>query len=165
MEEIYLIYFYFQSVPEDAEIDDFAHNMKSQVEIFVNRMKSNSSRGRNISNDSSVQTLFMNITSLHSRLLSYIKDMDDKRMWYEQLQDKLTQVSNSLQVSNICTALLENKQMFSSQLVYPRNYMSSILLVKFLHYSPLKQSNRPPTWSVLQYISYFFRNYVTWGDC
>lgn len=70
--------------------------MKSQVEIFVNRMKSNSSRGRNISNDSSVQTLFMNITSLHSRLLSYIKDMDDKRMWYEQLQDKLTQVSNSL---------------------------------------------------------------------
>lgn len=66
--------------------------MKSQVEIFVNRMKSNSSRGRSISNDSSVQTLFMNLTSLHSRLLTYIKDMDDKRMWYEQLQDKLTQV-------------------------------------------------------------------------
>uniref|UniRef100_A0A0K8TSJ0 Hepatocyte growth factor-regulated tyrosine kinase substrate n=1 Tax=Tabanus bromius TaxID=304241 RepID=A0A0K8TSJ0_TABBR len=80
---------------EDVEIDEFAINMKSQVEIFVNRMKSNSSRGRSISNDSSVQTLFMNLTSLHSRLLSYIKNMDDKRMWYEQLQDKLTQVKDS----------------------------------------------------------------------
>ena len=69
--------------------------MKTQVEIFVNRMKSNSSRGRSISCDSAVQTLFMNVTSLHGRLLTFIKDMDDKRMWYEQLQDKLTQIKDS----------------------------------------------------------------------
>jgi hepatocyte growth factor-regulated tyrosine kinase substrate len=83
------------SVADDPEIDEFAKVMKSQVEIFVNRMKSNSSRGRSISNDSSVQTLFMNITSMHSKLLTYIKEMDDKRMWYEQLQDKLAQVKDS----------------------------------------------------------------------
>lgn len=69
--------------------------MRSQVEIFVNRMKSNSSRGRSISNDSSVQTLFITLTSFHSNLVSYIKGMDDKRMWYEQLQDKLAQVKDS----------------------------------------------------------------------
>lgn len=69
--------------------------MRAQVDIFVNRMKSNSSRGRSISNDSSVQTLFMNLTSLHSQQLSYIKEMDDKRMWYEQLQDKLAQIKDS----------------------------------------------------------------------
>ncbi|XP_055371544.1 hepatocyte growth factor-regulated tyrosine kinase substrate [Condylostylus longicornis] len=80
---------------EDEEMDDFAINMKTQVEIFVNRMKSNSSRGRNIANDTSVQTLFMNITSLHSQLLTYIKKTDDKRMWCEQLQDKLNQVKDS----------------------------------------------------------------------
>ncbi|XP_058819184.1 hepatocyte growth factor-regulated tyrosine kinase substrate isoform X2 [Topomyia yanbarensis] len=80
---------------DDAEINEFAHMMKTQVEIFVNRMKSNSSRGRSISTDSSVQTLFMNLTSLHSRLLTHIKDMDDKRMWYEHLQDKLTQIKDS----------------------------------------------------------------------
>jgi hepatocyte growth factor-regulated tyrosine kinase substrate len=79
----------------ENEIDDFMKTFRTQVEIFVNRMKSNSSRGRSISNDSSVQTLFMNITSMHSRLLSYIKDMDDKRLWYEQLQDKLSQVRDS----------------------------------------------------------------------
>lgn len=69
--------------------------MRAQVDIFVNRMKSNSSRGRSISNDSSVQTLFLNLTSLHSQQLSYIKEMDDKRMWYEQLQDKLAQIKDS----------------------------------------------------------------------
>lgn len=80
---------------DEIQIEDFASNMRTQVEIFVNRMKSNSSRGRSISNDSSVQTLFMTLTSLHSQQLSYIKEMDDKRMWYEQLQDKLTQIKDS----------------------------------------------------------------------
>lgn len=80
---------------QDIEIDDFTSTMRTQVEIFVNRMKSNSSRGRSIANDTSVQTLFMNITSMHSRLLTYIKEMDDKRLWYEQLQDKLSQVKDS----------------------------------------------------------------------
>jgi hepatocyte growth factor-regulated tyrosine kinase substrate len=80
---------------QDAEIDEFVATMRSQVEIFINRMKSNSSRGRSIANDTSVQTLFMNITSMHSRLLTYIKEMDDKRLWYEQLQDKLAQVKDS----------------------------------------------------------------------
>lgn len=32
---------------------------------------------------------------MHSRLLTYIKEMDDKRLWYEQLQDKLSQVKDS----------------------------------------------------------------------
>jgi growth factor-regulated tyrosine kinase substrate len=83
------------STEKDAEIDEFTQMMRTQVEIFVNRMKSNSSRGRSIANDTSVQTLFMNITSMHSRLLTYIKEMDDKRLWYEQLQDKLSQIKDS----------------------------------------------------------------------
>lgn len=53
----------------DPEMRNFVDNLRSQVEIFVNRMKSDSSRGRSIANDSSVQTLFMNITALHSRYL------------------------------------------------------------------------------------------------
>lgn len=79
----------------DSELNDFIHALKSQVEIFVNRMKSNSSRGRHVANDSSVQTLFVNITQLHSRLLVYIQDKDDKRVYYEGLQDKLTQVKDA----------------------------------------------------------------------
>lgn len=82
-------------MPEDPEIDDFAGSMKTQLDVFVNRMKSNSSRGRSISTDSSVQTLFLTMTSLHSTLLNYTKTTDDKRLWYEQLQDKLNQIRDS----------------------------------------------------------------------
>lgn len=66
-------------VGEDNELDEFVNTLRSQVEIFVNRMKSNSSRGRSIANDSSVQTLFMNITAMHSRLLRFIQQQDDNR--------------------------------------------------------------------------------------
>lgn len=79
----------------DAELHDFISTLKSQVEIFINRMKSNSSRGRSIANDSSVQTLFLNITAMHSQLLRYIQQHDDSRLYYERLQDKLTQVKDA----------------------------------------------------------------------
>lgn len=51
----------------DIEMEEFVNALRSQVEIFVNRMKSNSSRGRPITSDSSVQNLFLNITRMHSR--------------------------------------------------------------------------------------------------
>ncbi|XP_066140552.1 hepatocyte growth factor-regulated tyrosine kinase substrate isoform X1 [Euwallacea fornicatus] len=79
----------------DNDLEEFIKTLKSQVEIFINRMKSNSSRGRSITNDTSVQSLFMNITNLHSRLLRYIQDHDDRRLHYEGLQDKLTQVKDA----------------------------------------------------------------------
>lgn len=56
----------------DNQMEEFVSALRSQVEIFVNRMKSNSSRGRSIANDSSVQTLFMNITAMHSRYIQII---------------------------------------------------------------------------------------------
>lgn len=104
----------------DTQLEEFVGGLRSQVEIFVNRMKSNSSRGRSIANDSSVQTLFMNITAMHSRyvqtvnffsviffifiirhnkffyrLLRYIQEQDDSRVYYEGLQDKLTQMKDA----------------------------------------------------------------------
>lgn len=79
----------------DTEMEEFVATLKMQVEIFVNRMKSNSSRGRSIANDSSVQTLFMTITAMHSRLLKHIQQQDDSRVYYEGLQDKLAQVKDA----------------------------------------------------------------------
>lgn len=79
----------------DIGMDDFVNTLRSQVDIFINRMKSNSSRGRPIVSDSSVQTLFMSLTSMHSQLLKYIQQHDDSRLYYERLQDKLTQVKDA----------------------------------------------------------------------
>ena len=69
-----------------ADLDEFVTTLRTQLEIFVNRMKSNSSRGRSITNDSSVQTLFMNTMAMHSKLLKHIQDQEDKRVHYEGLQ-------------------------------------------------------------------------------
>eukprot|EP00096_Caligus_rogercresseyi_P005564 TRINITY_DN2137_c0_g1_i1.p1 TRINITY_DN2137_c0_g1~~TRINITY_DN2137_c0_g1_i1.p1 ORF type:complete len:708 (+),score=268.56 TRINITY_DN2137_c0_g1_i1:229-2352(+) len=83
-------------IPEGFEdLNEFIRTLKTQVEIFVNRMKSNSSRGRSITNDSSVQTLFMNTMSMHSQLLKHIQVQEDKRVYYEGLQDKLVQVKDA----------------------------------------------------------------------
>ena len=67
----------------EEDLDEFVTTLKTQLEIFVNRMKSNSSRGRSITNDSSVQTLFMNTMAMHSKLLKHIQDQEDKRVHYE----------------------------------------------------------------------------------
>lgn len=80
---------------ETDEVDEFCSTLSSQLDIFVNRMKSNSSRGRSIANDSSVQTLFLNITTMHTRLMQYIQQQESARVYYEGLQDKLTQARDA----------------------------------------------------------------------
>ncbi|XP_071033149.1 hepatocyte growth factor-regulated tyrosine kinase substrate [Parasteatoda tepidariorum] len=80
---------------EVDELTDFLRNLRTTVEIFVNRMKSNSSRGRPIANDTHVQSLFMNITNMHSQLLKYVQEQDDMRAYYERLQDKLSQARDA----------------------------------------------------------------------
>ncbi|XP_042864605.1 hepatocyte growth factor-regulated tyrosine kinase substrate-like isoform X3 [Penaeus japonicus] len=80
---------------ETEEVDEFVSTLRTQLEIFVNRMKSNQCRGRPIANDSSVQTLFMNITAMHAQLLKYIHQQDDKRVNCERLQDKISQVRDA----------------------------------------------------------------------
>ena len=77
------------------EMNEFTETLRTQLEIFVNRMKSNSSRGRPIGNDSSVQTLFMNIMTMHGKLVRYIQDQEDQRVKYEGLQDRLTQIKDA----------------------------------------------------------------------
>lgn len=79
----------------DVELEDFVSTLRGHLEIFINRMKSNSSRGRSIVTDNSVQTIFLNITDMHSRLLRYIQQHDDSRLHYERLQDKLTQIKDA----------------------------------------------------------------------
>jgi len=79
----------------DGNLDEFIRTLRGQIEIFVNRMKSNSSRGRSIANDSSVQTLFMNLTSMHSQLLRHITEEEDRRIHFEGLQDKLAQLRDA----------------------------------------------------------------------
>jgi len=78
-----------------TEIDEFTASLRAQLEMFVNRMKSNSSRGRPIANDTSVQTLFMNVMTLHGKLVGLIQEEEDSRVRLEGLQDKMSQVRDA----------------------------------------------------------------------
>lgn len=83
---------------QNGEVDEeeqFLNALRSSIEIFVNRMKSNSLRGRSIANDSSVQTLFMTLNSMHPQLLKYMDQQDENRSQYESLQDKLAQIRDA----------------------------------------------------------------------
>ena len=76
-----IVVFAFQKF-QNGEVNDeeeFLHALQSSLEIFVNRMKSNSQRGRSIANDSSVQTLFMAINTWHPKLMKHISEREEAR--------------------------------------------------------------------------------------
>ena len=57
----------------------FIWNFQGSLEIFCNRMRSNSSRGRPIANDSAVQSLFAVISEMHPQLMAHIQDKEETR--------------------------------------------------------------------------------------
>lgn len=85
----------FQNGETEEDPDQFLNALNSSVEIFVNRMRSNSQRGRSIATDSSVQSLFNVISNMHPQLMKYIQGQEDLRAHYESLQDKLAQLRDA----------------------------------------------------------------------
>lgn len=84
----------------NREIVQFRTDLKRLLDIYVNRMRSDSMRGRSITNDTAVQSLFLQLQHLHPRLLAYIKYKEDARAYYELLQDKLTQLKDAREALN-----------------------------------------------------------------
>lgn len=84
----------------NREIFQFHGDLRRLLDIYVNRMKSDSARGRSITNDTAVQSLFLQLQHLHPRLLAYIKYKEDARAYYELLQDKLTQLKDAREALN-----------------------------------------------------------------
>uniref|UniRef100_A0A183ARE9 Hrs_helical domain-containing protein n=1 Tax=Echinostoma caproni TaxID=27848 RepID=A0A183ARE9_9TREM len=68
--------------------EEFLNALRASIEFFVNRMQSNSQRGRSIANDTTVQALFLTLHEMHPQLLQQKQAMEDRR----GLQDKLTQL-------------------------------------------------------------------------
>lgn len=69
---------------DSEEMETFIHSVKSQLEIFVNRIKSNLSRGRTVINGGSLETFYSKITPMHQKLLQYIQQQDEKRCKYQK---------------------------------------------------------------------------------
>ncbi|CAL8273804.1 unnamed protein product [Lota lota] len=85
----------YQNGESEENHEQFLKALQNSVTTFLNRMKSNHMRGRSITNDSSVLSLFQSINNMHPQLLDILNQLDEKRLYYEGLQDKLAQVRDA----------------------------------------------------------------------
>uniref|UniRef100_A0A5S6QYU6 Hepatocyte growth factor-regulated tyrosine kinase substrate n=1 Tax=Trichuris muris TaxID=70415 RepID=A0A5S6QYU6_TRIMR len=84
------------SLQNGAEsLDDFVAALNERLNAFVNRVKSNQARGRSVITDTALQNTFMSLTSMHSELLKHLQELDDRRGYFETLQDKVAQVRDA----------------------------------------------------------------------
>ncbi|KAJ3600844.1 hypothetical protein NHX12_031819 [Muraenolepis orangiensis] len=85
----------YQNGESEENHEQFMKALQNSVTTFLNRMKSNHMRGRSITNDSAVLSLFQSINNMHPQLLDILNQLDEKRLYYEGLQDKLAQVRDA----------------------------------------------------------------------
>lgn len=85
----------YQNGESEENHEQFLKALQNAVTTFLNRMKSNHMRGRSITNDSAVLSLFKSINNMHPQLLDILNQLDEKRLYYEGLQDKLAQVRDA----------------------------------------------------------------------
>ncbi|KAM8947773.1 hepatocyte growth factor-regulated tyrosine kinase substrate isoform 2-T2 [Pelodytes ibericus] len=85
----------YQNGESEENHDQFLKALQNAVTTFVNRMKSNHMRGRSITNDSAVLSLFQSINNMHPQLLDLLNQLDERRLYYEGLQDKLAQIRDA----------------------------------------------------------------------
>jgi growth factor-regulated tyrosine kinase substrate len=84
----------------DAEIDTFVNTVNEHINNIKFRMLSNQQRGRNIANDTAVQSVFLILQHMYPELHGFIKSLDDKQAYYENLQDKLSQLKDAREALN-----------------------------------------------------------------
>ncbi|MGH0137379.1 UNVERIFIED_CONTAM: hypothetical protein FKN15_030559 [Acipenser sinensis] len=76
----------YQNGESDENHEQFLKALQNAVPTFLNRMKSNHMRGRSITNDSAVLSLFQSINNMHPQLLDLLNQLDEKRCTYSQSQ-------------------------------------------------------------------------------
>lgn len=69
----------YQNGESDENHEQFLKALQNAVTTFLNRMKSNHMRGRSITNDSAVLSLFQSINNMHPQLLELLNQLDEKR--------------------------------------------------------------------------------------
>ncbi|CAF3429927.1 unnamed protein product [Rotaria socialis] len=95
----------------DDDIDAFISSANEHINNIKFRMLSNQQRGRNIANDTAVQSVFFILQHMHPELHYFIKSLDNRQAYYESLQDKLGQLKDAREALNaLRDEHLENKR-------------------------------------------------------
>ncbi|CAF1607571.1 unnamed protein product [Rotaria sordida] len=88
----------------DNEIDQFTTTVTDHINNFKFRMLSNQQRSRNVTTDTAVQSVFVMLQHFHPELHHYMQLLEDKRTYYENLQDKLNQLKDAREALNALRA-------------------------------------------------------------
>lgn len=83
----------YQNGESEESHAQFLKALQNAVTTFVNRMKSNHVRGRSITNDSAVLSLFQSINSMHPQLLELLNQLDERRRRCHGARGALSTVS------------------------------------------------------------------------
>lgn len=111
----------------DEDIDVFISTVNEHINNIKFRMLSNQQRGRNISNDTAVQSVYLILQHMYPESHRFIKSLDEKQgsflrlprhslhlsflAYYESLQDKLGQLKDAREALNaLRDEHLENKK-------------------------------------------------------
>ena len=70
-------------------------NVSVSLDIFLNRMRADQVRGKPIAIDTTVQTLFKQISEIHPKLLDYTHEAEERRTHWEHLSDKVNLISDA----------------------------------------------------------------------
>ncbi|KAL6739005.1 hypothetical protein Aduo_012498 [Ancylostoma duodenale] len=73
----------------------WCQQLKEQVTVMENRIRSNNARGRSVLNDTAIQGLFSTLTEFHSQVLGVLTKLEEERTYYESLQDHLGHISEA----------------------------------------------------------------------
>ncbi|CAF1093628.1 unnamed protein product [Adineta ricciae] len=95
----------------DDEIDAFTNTVNEHINNIKFRMLSDQQRGRNIVNDTAVQSVFLLLQNMYPEFQRLVNSLDDKQAYYESLQDKLSQLKDAREALNaLREEHLENKR-------------------------------------------------------
>lgn len=85
---------------QTAETMEFCKQLREQVTVMDNRIRSNVARSRSIVNDTAIQSLFIRLTEMHAQVMARMNKLEDQRNYFESLQDHLAHIQEARQAVN-----------------------------------------------------------------
>ncbi|VDO16000.1 unnamed protein product [Rodentolepis nana] len=75
--------------------EEFLSALKKSLDVFNNRMKVCNQRGRPVSADNTLQTLFRTLHQMNMQLMQYSADLETRRTCLEKVQDQTAQIKEA----------------------------------------------------------------------
>ncbi|KAI0981051.1 hypothetical protein GJ496_008636 [Pomphorhynchus laevis] len=84
------------ALPEENQhhkiVDPLVNMIHGKINLFNLRLKRNQTRSRSTANDQYARSLCVSLTELEPQLVDQLNELEERRVYFESLQDKLTEI-------------------------------------------------------------------------